>query len=59
MLVSIQKVRLKSNFMLIYLDALLSSTVRAIQHMCMCAQHVQINAHVHLYMQIRAVNVGL
>lgn len=40
MLVSIQEVRLKSDLMIICLAALLSSTVRAIQHMYTCAQHV-------------------
>lgn len=59
MLVNIQKVRLKSDFMLIYLDALLCLTVRAIQHVYMCAQQIQMDAHVHPYMQIRAVKVGL
>lgn len=35
--------------MLICLDALLSSTVRAIQHMCMCAQHVWMHVYIHTW----------
>lgn len=59
MLVSIQKVRLKSDFVLTYLHALLSSTVSAIQRMRTCAPNEQIDAHVHPCRQIRAVNAGL
>lgn len=59
MLVSIQKVRLKSDFVLTYLHALLSSTVSAIQRMRTCAPDVQIDAHVCPCRQIRAVNAGL
>lgn len=55
MLVSVPEVRLKSDFMLIYLDTLVSSTVRAYVYACPTCT----DAHVRTYVQIRAVNAGL
>lgn len=57
MLVSIQKVRLKKDCMLIYSDGLLFSTVEAFQHLYACPTCT--NTHVHVYVQMGAVNGGL
>jgi len=59
--VSLQEVRSRRDCMLICLDALLSSAVRAVQHVCacVCVCPTGMDAHMHPYVETGAVNVGL